>query len=44
MKPTASSHPRPRLARWLVAQYNMTLSTSYIYRVYSYDFSGFYFA
>ena len=28
----------------LVAQYRMTLSSSYIYRVYSYDFSGFYFA
>ena len=27
-----------------VAQYRMTLSSSYIYRVYSYDFSGFYFA
>lgn len=28
----------------LVTQYRMTLSSSYIYRVYSYDFSGFYFA
>lgn len=28
----------------LLAQYKMTLSSSYIYRVYSYDFSGFYFA
>ena len=28
----------------LVAQYRMALSSSYIYRVYAYDFSGFYFA
>ncbi|MBW3082900.1 aryl-sulfate sulfotransferase [Bifidobacterium phasiani] len=28
----------------LVAQYRMALNTSYIYRVYRYDFEGFYFA
>ncbi|KAB7791465.1 aryl-sulfate sulfotransferase [Bifidobacterium leontopitheci] len=28
----------------LLAQYKMKLSTAYIYRVYSYDFRGFYFA
>ncbi|OZG68879.1 aryl-sulfate sulfotransferase [Bifidobacterium eulemuris] len=28
----------------LKAQYSMALNTTYIYRVYSYDFSGFYFA
>ena len=28
----------------LLAQYRMALSTSYIYRVYQYDFSGFFFA
>ena len=28
----------------LLAQYKMTLSTSYIYRVYAYDFSGYVFA
>lgn len=28
----------------LLTQYHMTLNTTYIYRVYSYDFKGFYFA
>ena len=28
----------------LLAQYRMKLNTSYIYRVYHYDFKGFYFA
>ena len=27
-----------------LAQYRMKLNTSYIYRVYEYDFKGFYFA
>lgn len=28
----------------LLAQFHMTLNSAYIYRVYKYDFSGFYFA
>ena len=28
----------------LLSEFRMTLNTSYIYRVYSYDFQGFYFA
>lgn len=28
----------------LLAQFKMTLNSAYIYRVYKYDFSGFYFA
>ena len=47
----SSTRPAGAVSAWydestgeLLAQYRMKLNTSYIYRVYQYDFKGFYFA